>query len=108
MSKAVIEEILNNNLIEQTARVGDILYSELERLALKHPDQIKNLRGKGKGTFIAFDTPDSAALVRAMKLAGVNIGTCGINTVRLRPMLIFEESHVPTLVNTLDSVLSNL
>jgi 4-aminobutyrate aminotransferase / (S)-3-amino-2-methylpropionate transaminase len=28
-----------------------------------------------------------------MKLAGVNIGTCGINTVRLRPMLIFEESH---------------
>lgn len=108
MSKAVIEEILSKNLIEQTARVGDILYSELERLALTHPNQIKNLRGKGKGTFIAFDTPDSAALVRAMKLAGVNIGTCGINTVRLRPMLIFDESHVPTLVNTLDTVLSNL
>jgi 4-aminobutyrate aminotransferase/(S)-3-amino-2-methylpropionate transaminase len=28
-----------------------------------------------------------------MKSLGVNIGTCGVRTVRLRPMLIFEEKH---------------
>ena len=28
-----------------------------------------------------------------MKKLGVNIGTCGVQTVRLRPMLIFEEAH---------------
>jgi 4-aminobutyrate aminotransferase-like enzyme len=44
-------------------------------------------------TYIAFDTPDPAGLVKAMKLRGVNIGTCGVQTVRLRPMLIFTEDH---------------
>lgn len=44
-------------------------------------------------TYISFDTKDSAALVASMKRDGVNIGTCGVRTVRLRPMLIFEESH---------------
>jgi 4-aminobutyrate aminotransferase/(S)-3-amino-2-methylpropionate transaminase len=44
-------------------------------------------------TYIAFDTTDAAGLVKSMKSLGVNIGTCGVNTVRLRPMLIFEESH---------------
>lgn len=28
-----------------------------------------------------------------MKTLGVNIGTCGVRTVRLRPMLVFEEAH---------------
>ena len=41
--------------------------------------------------YISFDTKDSAALVGAMKKQGVNIGVCGTRTVRLRPMLIFEE-----------------
>jgi hypothetical protein len=44
-------------------------------------------------TYIAFDAQDAAALVKAMKRVGINIGTCGKNTVRLRPMLIFEEAH---------------
>lgn len=44
-------------------------------------------------TYISFDTKDSAGLVGAMKKDGVNIGTCGVRTVRLRPMLIFEEAH---------------
>lgn len=49
MSKAVIKEILDKNLVEQTARVGDILYSEISKLAEKYPGQIQNLRGKGQG-----------------------------------------------------------
>jgi 4-aminobutyrate aminotransferase/(S)-3-amino-2-methylpropionate transaminase len=68
MSKAVVEEILANDLVNQTvslakifssnyfsktnqlqARVGVALYGELERLAEKYPQLIKNLRGKGQG-----------------------------------------------------------
>lgn len=108
MCKAVIEEILNNKLVEKTARVGTLLYAELERLAAKYPDHIANLRGKNQGTFIAFDTKDPAALVRSMRAIGVNIGTCGKNTVRLRPMLIFQEEHIPILVNALDKVIGAL
>jgi 4-aminobutyrate aminotransferase/(S)-3-amino-2-methylpropionate transaminase len=29
--------------------VGEILYSEIEKLAAKYPDHIQNLRGKGQG-----------------------------------------------------------
>ncbi|KAF4120798.1 4-aminobutyrate aminotransferase / (S)-3-amino-2-methylpropionate transaminase [Geosmithia morbida] len=93
MSKAVIEEIKKNKLVEQCARVGNALYAELEKLAAKYPAQVLNLRGKGQGTYIAFDTTDPASLVKTMKKLGVNVGTCGVQTVRLRPMLIFEEAH---------------
>ncbi|PWI69178.1 hypothetical protein PCL_01563 [Purpureocillium lilacinum] len=98
LSKAVIQEILDKKLVEQCARVGEILYTELEKLMSQYPDQIMNLRGKGQGTFIAFDTQDAATLALSMKQLGVNIGTCGVQTVRLRPMLSFDESYVPSLV----------
>lgn len=44
-------------------------------------------------TYIAFDTKDSAGLVAGMRMNGVNMGLCGTRGVRLRPMLIFDESH---------------
>ncbi|KAI9167764.1 aminotransferase class-III [Paramyrothecium foliicola] len=106
LSKAVIGEILAKDLVNQCARVGEVFYAELEKLASRYPEQIKNLRGKGQGTYIAFDTTDAAGLVKAMKSLGVNIGTCGVQTVRLRPMLIFEESHIPIVIEALDKVLS--
>jgi 4-aminobutyrate aminotransferase/(S)-3-amino-2-methylpropionate transaminase len=93
LSKAVIGEILAKDLVSQCARVGDAFYAALEKLASRYPEQIKNLRGKGQGTYIAFDTTNAAGLVSSMKSLGVNIGTCGVSTVRLRPMLVFEESH---------------
>jgi 4-aminobutyrate aminotransferase/(S)-3-amino-2-methylpropionate transaminase len=105
MCKAVIQEILDKKLVEQTARVGGKLYAELENLATKYPEHIQNLRGKDQGTFIAFDTKDPAGLVRSMRHIGVNIGTCGKNTVRLRPMLIFNEEHIPALVGAFDKVI---
>lgn len=68
LSKAVVQEILKNNLVDQCvreglidvagvfcllitkqARVGSSLFSELEKLAGKHPEYIQNLRGKGRG-----------------------------------------------------------
>ncbi|CAG9952692.1 unnamed protein product, partial [Clonostachys rosea f. rosea IK726] len=76
MGKAVIQENPSKNLVEQCSRVGD---AELEKLSRKYRNT----------TYIAF-----AALVKAMKMEALNIGTCGVNTVvRLRPILIFEEQH---------------
>ena len=57
--RAIINEIERLNLVENTAMVGDYLYSGLERLAQQYPEQIQNLRGKGQGTFIAFDSLDA-------------------------------------------------
>ncbi|POR38344.1 Uncharacterized protein TPAR_01471 [Tolypocladium paradoxum] len=109
LNKAVIQEILDKNLVEQCARVGEVLYAELEKLMSRYPDKIMNLRGKGQGyhrTFLSFDTQDAASFVLSMKRLGVNIGTCGVRAVRLRPMLIFDESHISSLIAALDTVLS--
>ena len=85
-----------------------VLYNRLDDLATKYPNWIQNLRGKNKGTYIAFDTPDSSTLLKKMRELGINIGSCGIQTVRLRPMLIFEEAHIAPLLTAFETAFSNL
>ncbi|KAJ5472385.1 Pyridoxal phosphate-dependent transferasemajor regionsubdomain 2 [Penicillium desertorum] len=105
---AVIDEILSKKLVEKTAQVGVVLYNRLAALADKYPNWIQNLRGKNKGTYIAFDTPDSSTLLKKMRELGINIGSCGVQTVRLRPMLIFEEDHVAPLLAAFETAFSQL
>lgn len=49
MSRAIIQEILDKDLVSQCARVGGALYAEMEKLAEKHPELVMNLRGKDQG-----------------------------------------------------------
>jgi 4-aminobutyrate aminotransferase/(S)-3-amino-2-methylpropionate transaminase len=53
-----------------------ILYNRLDALVAKYPNWIQNLCGRNKGTYIAFDTPNSSTLLR-MREFGINIGSCG-------------------------------
>lgn len=91
--RAIIGEIGRLNLVEHTARVGDYLFAGLERISQQYPGEIINLRGKGQGTFIAFDSPRRDTFLKNAKSLGVNIGGCGERAVRLRPMLIFQKHH---------------
>jgi len=91
--RSIVEEIKKEDLVAKTAKTGQYLYSLLENLARKYPDEIRNLRGKGLGTFIAWDSPRRDEFLKTMKFAGVNIGGSGEHAVRLRPMLIFGERH---------------
>lgn len=105
--RAIIEEIEKNDLVSQTARVGDYLYGKLEALATKYPGQFLNLRGKGQGTFIAFDNPKRDEFVKKAKSFGVNIGGSGASAVRLRPMLTFEEKHADILIDALERIVKS-
>ena len=91
--KAIIHEIERLNLVENTANVGEYLYSGLERLAQQYPHEIQNLRGQGQGTFLAWDSPRRDDFLKRAKGMGVNIGGSGERAVRLRPMLIFQKPH---------------
>lgn len=105
--KAIIGEIERLGLVEHTAKVGDYLYGKLEALAEKYPGQFANLRGKGQGTFIAFDNPQRDEFLARAKKAGVNIGGSGQSAVRLRPMLIFQEKHADILCDVLEKVVKS-
>ncbi|KAK4175016.1 putative 4-aminobutyrate aminotransferase [Triangularia setosa] len=105
--KAIIEEIEKHDLVNHTAKMGEYLYRKLEELGEKFPGQVENLRGKGQGTFIAFDNPNRDAFLQRAKKEGVNIGGSGQSAVRLRPMLVFEEKHADLLVAGLERVIKS-
>jgi 4-aminobutyrate aminotransferase/(S)-3-amino-2-methylpropionate transaminase len=103
---AIIDEIEKNDLVNHTARVGSYLFSKLEALAKKYPGQFENLRGKDRGTFIAFDNPKRDEFLKRAKEFGINIGGSGASAVRLRPMLVFQEGHVDILVDALEKIVT--
>lgn len=102
--RAIIGEIERLDLVANTARVGSYLFGKLEALAEKYPGQFDNLRGKDRGTFIAFDNPRRDEFLGRARKFGVNIGGSGQSAVRLRPMLIFQEKHADLLVDALERV----
>jgi len=103
--RAIIAEVRRGDLVRRTRETGAYLYAGLERLALRYPGEIANLRGQGMGTFIAFDSPRRDEVLRRAKAEGVNIGGSGERAVRLRPMLVFDERHVDLLLARLERVL---
>ncbi|GAA6039357.1 hypothetical protein JCM8097_002814 [Rhodosporidiobolus ruineniae] len=112
-AREMIRIIKKNDLVAHTARVGEYLYSGLEALqkVAGVEGKLINLRGRGEGTYVAFDLPTSAkrdAFVKAMRLEGVNVGGCGAQTVRLRPMLIFEQSHADIFLAATHKVIKSL
>ncbi|KAK5989185.1 4-aminobutyrate aminotransferase [Cladobotryum mycophilum] len=106
--RAIINEIERLDLVNHTAKVGDYLFGKLEALAAKYPEHFKDLRGKGQGTFIAFDNPKRDAFLAKAKEFGINIGGSGANAVRLRPMLILQEHHADILVDALEKIVKAL
>jgi 4-aminobutyrate aminotransferase/(S)-3-amino-2-methylpropionate transaminase len=102
--RAIIKEIERLDLVNHTANVGEYLYAGFERLAESYPNEIQNLRGKGQGTFIAFDSPRRDEVLKKAKAVGINIGGSGERAVRLRPMLIFQKHHADMLFDGLEKI----
>lgn len=105
LATAILDEIERLDLVQHTATVGDYLHGRLEQLASAHPREMLNLRGRGNGTFLAFDARDTAArntFLARMKGHGVNIGGSGTRAVRLRPMLVFQQHHADYLVDAME------
>lgn len=109
LAGAIGAEITKHDLAAKTAKVGSYLYDKLSKLQTKYPNFIKDLRGKDRGTFIAWSMDDGTLrdkFLKDMKKYGVNVGGCAATSIRLRPMLIFEEKHANILVDAIDKLLS--
>ncbi|KAK4505048.1 hypothetical protein PRZ48_003011 [Zasmidium cellare] len=105
--RAIINEIARLNLVHNTAETGDYLYAGLESLSQKYPGEIENLRGKGQGTFIAWDSPRRDEILKKGKGVGINIGGSGASAVRLRPMLIFQKRHADIFLEAMEKILKS-
>ncbi|KAH8716819.1 aminotransferase class-III-domain-containing protein [Phaeosphaeriaceae sp. PMI808] len=102
--RSIIREVERLDLVRHTAATGAYLYAGLERLAERYPREIVDLRGKGQGTFVAWDSPRRDEVLRKAKGEGVNIGGSGETAVRLRPMLIFQRHHADLLLERLEKI----
>ncbi|KAK6204856.1 4-aminobutyrate aminotransferase [Scheffersomyces amazonensis] len=110
LAGAIGKEVLKHDLPALNKKVGAYLFGKLEALQKKYPKYLQQLRGKDRGTFIAWSLDDAAArnkFLADMKTVGVNIGGCAEESVRLRPTLVFEEKHADILVDAIDKVLSS-
>lgn len=106
---AIGAEVKKHDLPAVVARVGDYLYKKLEAVVKKYPDLIHNLRGKDRGTFIAWsfkEAPLRNQFLNDIKKEGINMGGCAEDSVRLRPTLVFEEKHADILVAAVERVLA--
>jgi 4-aminobutyrate aminotransferase/(S)-3-amino-2-methylpropionate transaminase len=107
--EATINQIKKDNLLETVQITGKYLMDNLNALAAKYPDKVKNVRGLG--TFAAFDSANAAQrdkLVYELKQMGVESGGCGSHSLRIRPMLVCTPRHVAQFVERLDKCLQKV
>ena len=108
--EAVVACVKQYGLVANAAAAGGALKAGLERLATRFPAHVSAVRGAG--TLVAFDVPGGTAardaLVGKLRTAGVDIPSCGDNTIRARPGLFFAQRHAEQFLGILEGVLAKL
>ncbi|MFC0516140.1 L-lysine 6-transaminase [Mucilaginibacter angelicae] len=103
-SSKIMEIIEEDNLCDNAAAMGEYLQNGLSEIAERHP-VVSNVRGKGLLT--AFDFPDKTIRDNFIKKGFDNnimyLG-CGDRSVRFRPALIIEKSHIDTGLEMLEQL----
>jgi len=109
MLEKVIKVVEENKLLEVVKSSGGVLAEGMQRVIDAFPEKVNNLRGKG--TFLAYDCPNTAtrdALVHWMRNNGVQTGGCGDLSIRMRPALIFQPHHAELFLEKFEEGVKNL
>ncbi|VVP56205.1 aspartate aminotransferase family protein [Pseudomonas fluorescens] len=113
---AVLEVIEEENLIANAHESGKFLLDGLKSLAARH-SVIGDVRGMGLYAGVDFTSPDgtpdaviAARVVNCLREEKVLIGAAGphVNTLKIRPPLVFQREHAEILLNSLERVLERL
>jgi len=102
--EVVVNTIKKDKLLENTKISGEFTLNGLKELEKLHYPLISNVRGVG--TFIAVDAPDAKTrdtLIQKIRLRGVELGSCGERSIRLRPALIFKPKHAAIFLDAFDA-----
>lgn len=87
-STRILEIIEEENLIDHTARMGDVMIDGLDSIAAESKEVVSNVRGKG--LMIAFDLPDQSnrdKMLDSMFENGLLAMKSGDHSIRFRGML---------------------
>ncbi len=107
--EVIVEIIEREHLLEHTRITGEMLASELERLAERFPNLLSGARGKG--TFAAIDARDAqaqGAILAGVRKRGLEAGGSGTRTLRFRPSLVFGPRHVAEAISVIEDACKDI
>lgn len=106
---AAIKTTIEENLVERSARLGDVLLEGLQAVQKSYPNSIKEVRGKGLLAGVEFDSEDFAALViagcgRRDVLVAYSLNNPKV--IRIEPPLIIEESELQRAIDAVSEAIA--
>ncbi|AUG58774.1 MAG TPA: ornithine--oxo-acid transaminase [Ruminiclostridium sp.] len=102
---AALEIILEENLVENSEKMGAYFIEKLSELAKKY-DFIKEVRGKGLMIAVEFSTDNAVEIKNKCFEEGYLIGNVGNSIIRILPPLIISKEDIDKMVSMLDNILS--
>lgn len=99
----VLDELLNNGVLENSAKVGEYFMSELKKL-VGVCKKIKDVRGRGLMIGVALDGETSKDAAAALREKGFIVGTAGAGVLRIVPPLILTKSDADDFVGALKEI----
>ncbi len=99
----VVDELLNNGILENAAKVGEYFMAELKKL-VGVCTKIKEVRGKSLIIGVALNGDISKEITAALRDKGFIVGTAGASVLRIVPPLILTEADADDFTAALKEV----
>lgn len=99
----VVDELLNNGVLENAAKVGEYFMAELKKL-VGVCTKIKEVRGKGLIIGVALNGDISKEITAALRDKGFIVGTAGASVLRIVPPLILTKADADDFTAALKEV----
>lgn len=106
---AAIQTTIDEDLVNRSATLGGKMLQKLQEIAVKHPEYIKEVRGKGLLAGIEFSVDDFAALVITVcgkKGLLVAYSLNNPKVIRIEPPLIISEEELDRAISIIDESVS--
>ncbi len=100
---ATLQIMLEENILENTRKVGEYFLAQLKKLKDKHK-VIKEVRGKGLMLAASLEV-EAADIVQKCMQKGMLINSAGAKTLRFVPPLIINNKDVDQAISILDEVM---
>ena len=109
MTMAQNQVIKEDNLVQNCKTTGKYLLDEMHQLSAKYPKLVGTPRGLGlQQAFDVVDAPTRAALLKNLKVQGINSGPISASSIRIRPTLYFEKKHADLYIDRLSKACKNM
>lgn len=101
---ASVTAILEESLVQNSARMGAYLLTELKKMTTRKP-VLKEIRGLGLMVGIQLAMPIARELNRSLLAAGYLLGTVGEDVLRLLPPLIISQADIDRFLSDFEGLL---